>query len=319
MAATHEVTQSEKSLIQAIHDGDVERPGLMGWNAWQSWRTRVGKKPTRAADGAFTSSTFERDLWEQVMEHFYGAKWDRLLARGEVPAEVVPAAAATSAAAAADTSTAAAANVAGAGVGVMGTPRRGESATKESPESGMGLGDPGLNSPGSGRSASWKSASPGSPGSLRIRIMSDFVPGNMNLEQYETKLRRMAQVLQTMPGEDLEPGQLEVAIERNRLISRMHEESGGDLALQNRLLSRELAAELLTIDNSEEQRYMIEAMEALLTDRGVDVDEIKTAVVTGSAVAPTPEKPASPAPGESSARGRSHRDKSPGVVAAGLR
>ena len=42
--------------------------------------------------------------------------------------------------------------------------------------------------------------------------MSDFVPGNMNLEQYESKLRRMAQVLQTMPGEDLEPGQLEVAI-----------------------------------------------------------------------------------------------------------
>ena len=79
-----------------------------------------------------------------------------------------------------------------AAAGGLETPRRGESATKESPESGMGLGEPGLNSPGSGRSASWKSASPGSPGSLRLRIMSDFVPGNMNLEQYESKLRRMA-------------------------------------------------------------------------------------------------------------------------------
>ena len=102
MAATHEVTMSEKSLIQSIQDGDVEKPGLMGWNAWQSWRTRVGKKPTRAADGAFRSNTAERDLWEQVMEHFYGQRWDRLLARGEIPAEVVPAAEATSATAAAD-------------------------------------------------------------------------------------------------------------------------------------------------------------------------------------------------------------------------
>ena len=159
MAATHEVTKTDKSLIQAIHDGDVEKPGLMGWNAWQSWRTRVGKKPTRAADGAFTTTTFERDLWEQVMEHFYGARWDRALARGEVPPEVRPAAAATSAAAAADP--APPTNFPGAAVGATDTPRRGDSATKDSPESGMGLGDPGMNSPGSGRSASWKSGSPG--------------------------------------------------------------------------------------------------------------------------------------------------------------
>ena len=233
------------------------------------------------------------------MEHFYGQKWDRILARGDIPAEVVPAAEATSATAAADAlPVAAEVGGPGAGVGAMDTPQRGESATKESPESGMGLGDPGLNSPGSGRSASWKSASPGSPGSIRLRIMRDFVPGNMVLEQYESQLRRMAAVLETMPGESLQPGQLEVALERNRLISRMYEESGGDRALQNRLLSRELAAELLTIDNTVEQRYVIEAMEGLLTDRGVDVEEIRTAVVTGDAVAPTPEKPASPAPGE---------------------
>ena len=147
--------------------------------------------------------------------------------------------------------------------------------------------------------------------------MSDFVPGNMNLEQYEAKLRRMAQVLETIQdgAERLEPGQLEVAIERNRLISRMHEESGGDLALQNRLLSRELAVELLMIDNSIEQQYVIQAMEGLLADRGVDVDELRAAVVAGEAVAPTPEKPASPAL-EEPARGHTRRDKSPGVVAA---
>ena len=101
--------------------------------------------------------------------------------------------------------------------------------------------------------------------------MSDFVPGNMNLEQYEAKLRRMAQVLETIQdgAERLEPGQLEVAIERNRLISKMHEESGGDLALQNRMLSRELAGELLMIDNTEEQVHVMEAMEGLLIDGGV--------------------------------------------------
>ena len=50
-----EVSGTQESLAKAIEDGNVPRPGLLDWNAWQEWRSSEGKAPTRAADGARAS------------------------------------------------------------------------------------------------------------------------------------------------------------------------------------------------------------------------------------------------------------------------
>ena len=82
-----EVRGSTKPLLQAIEDGDVPRPGLLGYHDWNSWRAREGLRPSkiRHGDEETTTTAEEAQLWRNVMEALYGPDWkDRLASQ---PAE----------------------------------------------------------------------------------------------------------------------------------------------------------------------------------------------------------------------------------------
>ena len=123
-----EVSGSEKTLLAAIKDGEVPEPQLMRWNAWQRWRSELGRRPTSAVDGYTTSAAQESALWKAVMAELHGPDWAVSLASadgggtavseqsfGTAPAfepRVLPAeAASASAIAAVEAATAAAAEV----------------------------------------------------------------------------------------------------------------------------------------------------------------------------------------------------------------
>ena len=70
-----QVSGSDKSLLDAIRDGDVARPALMRWQAWLQWRRGDGMRPTAARDGIVTTSLQESTLWKAVMNELYGDEW----------------------------------------------------------------------------------------------------------------------------------------------------------------------------------------------------------------------------------------------------
>lgn len=74
---SREVSGIDKTLKQAIEDGDVEPPPLLEWNKWQKWRRDVGKRPSLRVDGGTTSNTEEAALWKRTMEDRYGSDWAR--------------------------------------------------------------------------------------------------------------------------------------------------------------------------------------------------------------------------------------------------
>ena len=85
-----QVSGSEKTLLNAIRDGDIERPRLMQWNDWQIWRRDVGRRPTAARDGRSTTTTVESALWKSIMCELYGDDWLLRLAQGgDLPEETV--------------------------------------------------------------------------------------------------------------------------------------------------------------------------------------------------------------------------------------
>ena len=84
---SRQVSGSEKSLINAIREGDVPNPQLLDWNNWQVWRRDIGLRPVVARDGFVTSTTTELALWKSVMNDIYGEDWSLQLARGDQPLE----------------------------------------------------------------------------------------------------------------------------------------------------------------------------------------------------------------------------------------
>ena len=93
-----QVSDSTKTLLDAIRDGDVESPRLMRWNAWQTWRRGEGRRPLVSRDGMTTSNAEESALWKSVMCELYGTEWSIQLAAEEyeeaeaapVPSAVAP-------------------------------------------------------------------------------------------------------------------------------------------------------------------------------------------------------------------------------------
>ena len=76
-----------KTLLDAIREGLLDQPPLMGWNAWQRWRSTAGLRPTTRVDGPgnFTSTAQELQLWKAVMAELYGTEWPLQLAQGDEP------------------------------------------------------------------------------------------------------------------------------------------------------------------------------------------------------------------------------------------
>ena len=78
---THtQVSGSEKTLLQAIRDEDIERPILMRWNAWLRWRSGNGKRPNLPRDGVTITNAEESAIWRSVMNDLYGDQWSVQLA-----------------------------------------------------------------------------------------------------------------------------------------------------------------------------------------------------------------------------------------------
>ena len=78
-----QVSDSTKTLLDAIRDGDVPSPGLMRWNAWQTWRRGEGRRPVVSRDGVTTTDAEESALWKSVMCELYGTEWSIQLAAEE--------------------------------------------------------------------------------------------------------------------------------------------------------------------------------------------------------------------------------------------
>ena len=71
-----------KTLLDAIRESIVPRPPLMGWNAWQRWRSTEGLRPTTRVDGAGNSTTSAQELqfWKAAMSEVYGEDWSYQIA-----------------------------------------------------------------------------------------------------------------------------------------------------------------------------------------------------------------------------------------------
>ena len=80
---TQQVVGTDKTLLRCIQDGDLPRPDLMRWNAWQRWRREIGRRPTQSRDGYTTSAAEESALWKAVMLELYGSEWALELAAAE--------------------------------------------------------------------------------------------------------------------------------------------------------------------------------------------------------------------------------------------
>ena len=309
--ATQQVSGTEKTLSQCLSDGEVPRPALMSWNSWQVWRTAEGRRPTSRADGAATTPAVEVQLWRNTMRELYGAEWASDLAYN-APAE--PGMQSTqqervprpdpdgSAGAATPPATATqqervprldpdgSASVPGAGpvASQPQTPRR--RTTEVSP--GSVLEGTGAVSPGSGHgSGSWSSREPGTPGTLNKKILESFKPDRDSLDKHLLRLDRQARVLANL-NEPLPDGKLEVLKAKAQMEFRLHSEAPSDPERQTRLIKREFG--LASVDDSldDDGRSRLAALEELLTDRGVNMEELRKMITSGQAIAPTPDQKA---------------------------
>ena len=60
------------TLLDCIRDGRAPRPEEMSFPAWQRWRKREGRRPTRRQDGRGMSTVEEVALWRAVTAELYG-------------------------------------------------------------------------------------------------------------------------------------------------------------------------------------------------------------------------------------------------------
>ena len=158
-----QVSGSAKTLLDAIQDGDVERPGLMRWNAWQQWRRGAGRSPVAARDGTTTTNAEESALWKSVMCDLYGTEWSIQLAAAEhEEAEVAPEAAPSAVAPPAGATSSQPLEPSLVPAEGAGSPLGPGPSIEESP--GSGDARTGAAGPGSGRGnpvPSWSSQNPG--------------------------------------------------------------------------------------------------------------------------------------------------------------
>ena len=74
-AAGRQVSGYTGSFDDAVANGLIPAPHLMGWNTWQQWRKGAGRRPTKAVDGFSTETLSETELWRASMVTYHGAYW----------------------------------------------------------------------------------------------------------------------------------------------------------------------------------------------------------------------------------------------------
>ena len=265
----NQISGSDKTILNAINDGDIQRPALMSWNAWQQWRARGGGlRPTLERDGYSTTNTQEVAWYKEAMAELHGANWAVDLITAEAEAE--RAAAATGARASGLPS--------GSAAELPPTTSPRPTTQEVSPASGD------IGSPGSGGTPSWKSSSPGTPGTLTAHIKAEFNPARESVEKYLGRLERQVQVLSNI-GDPVDDTEIAVVRAKAQWILSAYEGAAGDEQKTTRILKREYA--FLTLDDAATPENLA-ALEELLLARGEDSENVKRLAAIGQEVAPTP-------------------------------
>jgi len=120
-------------------------------------------------------------------------------------------------------------------------------------------------------------------------VGKEFRPEKETLEKYETRVKKQARVLETL-GEPLGEGVLAAILAKATYELRLFEEAKDDPEKQIRLLKRDYAMEMMEVDGSSGQQERLSALEAMLVSRQVSIPELRSLIVQGDDVAPTPKK-----------------------------
>ena len=67
MVGRVEVSGSDEQLCRLIDSGEIEAPGLVGFNDWQIWRSGAGRRPKKNVDGVGATQKQEVLLWRATM------------------------------------------------------------------------------------------------------------------------------------------------------------------------------------------------------------------------------------------------------------
>ena len=303
-----QVTGSDKDLLDAIRDGDVEKPDLMGWNDFQKWRNKPGgSRPTMARDAGRTSNQLEVQIWRAVMRELYGEQWEREIVNREVAAsrddaQEAEAPAARSSVPGVASSSAPQDADAGPFPGGSGrnTPVSQRGPGPYSPHSPVPL-QPGaagglaaMISPGSGR------GTPSSFHSERVnaqnvdevtrKLFRPYDPEKDTLENYVDKLRRQVRAVRHH-GRPVDESVYQSLVGKAEIVDALHREFPLDYQSQKDKIVAEIAFEYqqtdLTVPDGA-QVLKIKVLEELARERNVDLDEVRGAVDFGGHDAPSP-------------------------------
>ena len=304
-----QVSNTELTLIECIREGIIAAPPLLRWNQWQQWRAGEGKRPILSRDGFAIPQAQESALWKSVMNELHGPTWSIDLLSGEVaegidesaepltgqPSTLLPAAVVAEG----DVPFSVEARAVSANVGATSSAEGAmEPPIVEIPLMSPGSGVPeGAESPGSGPQSvnSWSSKDPGSPQYIGMQILKGYNPQSETLEKYTDRLVRQAAVLDKL-GQPLGAHILEALIEKAKYGLRLHQQVGDDMERRRRVLEREFALESVSPDGSDEQKHRIMALESLLRDQGVVLDDLRMKIALGQPVAPSPVREPEPPP-----------------------
>lgn len=188
-ALTSQVTHSNLTLEQAIALAQqlFPRPLRMEFNKWQIWRSTMGLRPKKAANGFSTTTHQVADLWHKKMAQTFGEDWRTLLACSKAEDDDDP-----------DSLPGVPKPESGPAAGAVSSPLTSSTPVRETWKAEPGSGPPlyETGSPGSGiGTPSWHSSQRGPPGSLTIRVPEDFDPNRESLAAFEVWMAKQAQAL----------------------------------------------------------------------------------------------------------------------------
>ena len=220
-AVQQEVSASVDSLAHLIDDGQIEKPPLMAFNAWQQWRSRAGRRPTIQRDGVRMTQRNEANLWKQTMAANYGDDWqieleagndDDDIAAGEEDDadlqvdEAEPPLQARPAGEVLNPGATARAASPGSGLGTA-TPRASETPRKQVTQEGLA-------SP----VGSWKSSDPGTPNTLIGMVGRAYDPTAESLDVYQNRLQRQVRALESI-GSPMDAMRVDLLLIKAKIVS----------------------------------------------------------------------------------------------------
>ena len=273
-----EVSGYEGSLMSAIEREFVEKPILMSFNDWISWRKEHGKRPITRRDGVGTQPRQESALWRSTMAALYGENWrtdlDALEEAGAEEEDEPPgfgAAPAVGAGISAEPKRAATPPLPAATATVTGTVSAGAPATRGAAVSAGGTKTPGR--------ASRSSSVPSSPGEMRRKLFGADA-SNYSVAEFENRLVRFTEGLEKA-DKPLSTDELQYVLQKAQYARTLR-----DVPREQQLrMLKELTGDIvLERTHSREKEVKMSVLMDMIRDRqDEDGGKDSTAVTTGVA------------------------------------